>query len=138
MFGQWGAPFDLGLVAVNTVMMHTGKVLMYSGSFATSAVERVWDPATGSLTLVPNPYYNLFCAGQSQLADGRILVVGGYDSASLGAANANIFDPVDANLVGAAEHGLPPLVSDLDDAAGRARAGDVGRADLPDVSCRHA
>jgi hypothetical protein len=42
--------------------------------------------------LVPNPYYNLFCAGQAQLPDGRILVVGGYDS--IGAANANIFDPV--------------------------------------------
>jgi Concanavalin A-like lectin/glucanases superfamily/Galactose oxidase-like, Early set domain/Bacterial Ig domain/Kelch motif len=92
--GQWGAPFDIGIVAVNTVLMHTGKVLMFSGSFATSAIERVWDPATGGITLVPNPYYNLFCAGQSQLADGRILVVGGYDTSSLGAANANIFDPV--------------------------------------------
>jgi hypothetical protein len=92
--GQWSAPFELGLVAVNAIMLHTGKVLMYSGSFATSAVERVWDPASGDLTLVPNPYYNLFCSGHSQLADGRILVVGGFDSATLGAANANIFDPV--------------------------------------------
>jgi hypothetical protein len=92
--GQWGAPFDLGLVAVNMVMMHTGKVLMYSGSFSTSAAERVWDPITGAITLVPNPYYNLFCSGHSQLADGRILVAGGYNPNSLGAANANIFDPV--------------------------------------------
>ena len=46
------------------------------------------------ITLVPNPYYNLFCSGHSQLADGRILVVGGYDRRHLGAANANIFDPV--------------------------------------------
>jgi hypothetical protein len=95
--GQWGAPFDIGMVAVNMVMMHTGKVLMFSGSFAASWTERVWDPATGNVTLVPNPYYNLFCAGHSQLADGRILVVGGYDSSSLGAANANIFDPLTQN-----------------------------------------
>ena len=54
----------------------------------------MWDPVTGSITLVPNPYFNLFCSGHSQLADGRILVVGGYDSSSVGAANANIFDPV--------------------------------------------
>src|SRR6185503_20120127 len=40
------------------------------------------------------PYYNLFCAGQAQLPDGRILVAGGHDPAGLGAANANIFDPV--------------------------------------------
>jgi hypothetical protein len=92
--GQWTAPFDLGIVAVNAVLMRTGKVLLFSGTYASSWVERVWDPATGSLTLVPNPYYNLFCAGQAQLPDGRILVVGGYDPPSLGAANANIFDPV--------------------------------------------
>jgi len=91
--GQWSAPFDLGIVAVNAVLMHTGKVLLYSGSYAGSWVERVWDPVTGTITLTPNPYYNLFCAGQAQLPDGRILVVGGYDPPSLGAANANIFDP---------------------------------------------
>ncbi len=76
------------------VMLHTGKVLMYSGSFDVSYVERVWDPATGTITLVPNPFYNLFCGGQAQLPDGRILVAGGHDSSSLGAKNANIFDPV--------------------------------------------
>src|SRR5439155_12035 len=65
-----------------------------AGTFAGSWVERVWDPGTGNITLVPNPYYNLFCAGQSQLADGRILVVGGYDPPAFGAFNANIFDPV--------------------------------------------
>ena len=92
--GQWSAPFDVGMVAVNMVMMHTGKVLMFAGSYAASWVERVWDPENGSITLVPNPYYNLFCAGHSQLADGRILIVGGYDPGSIGAANANIFDPV--------------------------------------------
>jgi hypothetical protein len=92
--GQWGQPFELGLVAVNAVLLHTGKVLLFSGSYIDSWTERVWDPATGSQTLVPNPYYNLFCAGQAQLPDGRILVAGGFDPPSLGAADANIFDPV--------------------------------------------
>ncbi len=92
--GQWGASFDIGMVAVNMVLMHTGKVLMFSGDFTQSWTERVWDPATGSMTLRPNPFYNLFCAGQSQLGDGRILVVGGYDPGNFGARNANIFNPV--------------------------------------------
>jgi hypothetical protein len=92
--GQWGTSFDIGMVAVDMVLMHTGKVLMFSGDFTESWTERLWDPATGQITLVPNPYYNLFCAGHSQLADGRILLVGGYDPPNLGAANANIFDPV--------------------------------------------
>ncbi|HXT27825.1 MAG TPA: LamG-like jellyroll fold domain-containing protein, partial [Vicinamibacterales bacterium] len=92
--GQWGAAFDVGTVAVNMVMLRTGKVLMFSGSYTFSAAERLWDPVTGTITLVPNPYYNLFCAGQAQLPDGRILVAGGHDPSGLGAANANIFDPV--------------------------------------------
>jgi len=92
--GQWSAPFDLGIVAVNSVLLHTGKVLMFSGSFASTFVERVWDPVTGAITLVPNPFSNLFCSGQAQLPDGRVMVVGGFDSASLGAPNASIFDPV--------------------------------------------
>jgi hypothetical protein len=92
--GQWAAPFDVGLVAVNTVMLHTGKVLMFSGSFQVSYPARVWDPATGTLTTLADPPYNIFCAGQAQLPDGRILVAGGYDSASLGASGATIFDPV--------------------------------------------
>jgi hypothetical protein len=92
--GQWSAPFELGIVAVNSVLLHTGKVLMFSGSFTTTGIERVWDPATGAITLVPNPFSNLFCSGQAQLPDGRVMVVGGFDSGSLGAANASIFDPV--------------------------------------------
>ncbi|PYQ77748.1 MAG: hypothetical protein DMG01_13865 [Acidobacteria bacterium] len=92
--GQWSAPFDLGIVAVNSVLLHTGKVLMFSGSYTSTGVERVWDPVTGTITLVPNPFSNLFCAGQAQLPDGRVMVVGGFDSGSLGASNASIFDPV--------------------------------------------
>ena len=91
--GQWGSSFDLGAVAVNMMMLRTGKVLIFSGAFTTSAPERIWDPVTGAITLVPNPYYNLFCSGHAQLPDGRILVAGGFDSGSLGARNANIFDP---------------------------------------------
>src|SRR5205807_670723 len=52
--GQWSAPFDLGIVAVNSVLLHTGKVLMFSGSYTSTGVERVWDPVTGTITLVPN------------------------------------------------------------------------------------
>src|SRR5262249_15132399 len=50
--GQWSAPFDIGIVAVNAVLLRTGKVLLFSGSYQSSWVERVWDPATRSLTLV--------------------------------------------------------------------------------------
>jgi hypothetical protein len=94
LVGQWSAPIEVGAVAVNMVMMHTGKVLLYSGVYTSSYTERVFDPVTGAITVVPNPYYDLFCSGHAQLADGRILVVGGFDNASLGSAEANIFDPI--------------------------------------------
>jgi hypothetical protein len=89
--GQWSAPFDLGVAAANMVLLHTGQVLMSSGSLSDV---RVWDPATGSLIPADNPFSDLFCAGHSQLPDGRILFAGGYDPAALGAAKASIFDPV--------------------------------------------
>jgi hypothetical protein len=95
--GQWAAPFDLGIVAINTVLLHTGSVLMASGSFSGSSFpERLWNPVTNSFADVPNGRTNLFCAGQSQLADGRILFIGGHDITNgiLGDAGANIFDPV--------------------------------------------
>jgi hypothetical protein len=93
--GQWSPSFDLGLVAANMVMTHTGDVLMYSGSSTTtSAAERMFHAATGQTSPVANPYSNLFGSGHAQLPDGRILVVGGYDPSALGAANASIFDPV--------------------------------------------
>jgi uncharacterized protein DUF4082/concanavalin A-like lectin/glucanase superfamily protein/Big-like domain-containing protein/galactose oxidase-like protein/Kelch motif protein len=93
--GQWSAPFNLGLVAVNMVLMRTGKVLMYAGQDNGGTSASVWDPTTGTVTPVPNNQTNIFCSGHSALADGRILVVGGYDNANgiLGSADANIFDP---------------------------------------------
>lgn len=93
--GHWSAPVELGLVAVNMVHLHTGKILMYGGENHGGTSATVWDPATNALRLVPAPY-NVFCSGHSALADGRILVVGGHDNAAniLGSNQAAIFDPV--------------------------------------------
>ena len=91
--GQWSAPFELGMVAVNAVLLRTGKILMFEGQYVTSGSPILWDPTSGGITPLADPHYNIFCAGQAQLADGRILVAGGYDPSSLGAPNATIFDP---------------------------------------------
>ena len=34
--GQWNAPFELGIVAVNAVLLRTGKILMFEGQYVTS------------------------------------------------------------------------------------------------------
>jgi hypothetical protein len=95
MAGQWSVPVELGLVAVNMVHLHTGKILMYGGEDHGGTSATVWDLATGTLRPVPAPY-NVFCSGHAALADGRILVVGGHDTAGgiLGSYEATIFDPL--------------------------------------------
>src|SRR5262245_23224745 len=50
--GQWSAPFDLGIVAVNAVLLRTGKVLLFSGSYAASWVDGRWGPAAGTGSIV--------------------------------------------------------------------------------------
>jgi hypothetical protein len=140
--GQWGAPFELGVVAVNMALMHTGSVLMFSGEFATTGPERVWNPSTGTFVDVLLNRTNLFCAGHSQLADGRILVIGGHDPGSglLGARDVNIFDPVTLSWSSAASMADPrwyPTATTLADGRVLALSGGTTCltciADVPEV-----
>jgi hypothetical protein len=73
--GQWQQPIAWPGVAVHLIVLRTGKVLSWEGVPAPS-VTWLWDPATGGFTTQPLST-NIFCAGHTQLADGRILVTGG-------------------------------------------------------------
>jgi hypothetical protein len=103
--GQWSDVMNWPLVAINTVLLKDGRVLMWDGD-GTGAVcigptsARVWDPATNTFTPVPIPYFSgheddIFCSAQTLLADGRVLVVGGHDcdGPGLGIKATQIFDP---------------------------------------------
>jgi hypothetical protein len=87
--GQWSSVYSLPAVAVNLVLLKNNKVLFYQdGASAT-----VWDYANNSFNSVPISV-DLFCSGHALLADGRVMVVGGYGSSNpIGLANAEIFDP---------------------------------------------
>ncbi len=88
--GQWSAPISWPNVTVHTVLMANGKVL----SWQDGGTPAVWDPATGLFTSVPLGTVDLFCAGQTVFADGRVFVIGGCNPATgNGISNANIFDP---------------------------------------------
>ncbi|MGP1675000.1 MAG: galactose oxidase-like domain-containing protein, partial [Candidatus Limnocylindrales bacterium] len=89
--GSWGPILDWGAQAKHMTMLHTGKVLVWS----TGDNARVWDPATGSFTLAPATFGDLHCAGQSTLADGRVIVVGGQNGSPHDGTNITaLFDPV--------------------------------------------
>jgi hypothetical protein len=86
--GSWSedARFDLPIPAIHSVVLVTGKVLFWGERFQreNTVDAYVYDPATGSTKRVDPPIdpatgnpANIFCAGQSLLADGRVLVTGG-------------------------------------------------------------
>lgn len=78
--GEWRVlPYDSQIEAVHMALVHTGKVLYYSGFRVAEAVPtetRLWYPKTGEIKTVPTPG-DLFCAGHSFLPDGRLLSTGG-------------------------------------------------------------
>jgi len=84
--GQWTAPFAWPIVAVHMMLLPDGRVL----SIGRTGTPRVWNPATGAFASVPMPA-NLFCAGHTLLADGRVFLAGGHISDSHGLPNITFF-----------------------------------------------
>ncbi len=85
-YGSWApvqVPGEYRLNAIHAALLHTGKVLLIAGSgnnqknFDAGSFKTVlWDPADNTFTAVDTPE-DFFCAGHSQLPDGRLLVAGG-------------------------------------------------------------
>jgi chitodextrinase len=89
--GQWAAPVNWPIVAVHANLLRTGEVLAWEGeNFSNDA--RLWNPATGVFTSVPNNLTKMFCVGHCQLADGRLLVAGGHLGTHVGLRDTNIFN----------------------------------------------
>jgi fibronectin type 3 domain-containing protein len=89
--GQWSAPITFPLVAVNMTLEPTGQVLMWDGWDLAPASMRLFDPVLQTFIGVPYSR-NLFCAGHTQLADGRTLIAGGHVTADVGTADTTLFD----------------------------------------------
>jgi len=92
LVGQWAAPIAWPIVPVNANLLRTGEVLAWDGQ-SSGGDARLWNPTTGVFTLVPNTFTNLFGSGQSQLADGRLLVAGGHIAGHVGLRDTNLFNP---------------------------------------------
>lgn len=99
--GWWELlPCEAPVLAVHAVLMHTGKVLFFAGSgnddlYTTGLRSAVYDYENGTFSTPPTPV-DVFCAGQTVLPDGRVLVSGGtevYDP-FVGLKTALLFDPI--------------------------------------------
>lgn len=97
--GRWGTAFPIPVMGIHAAMLPTGKVMWWAypknptrpygdPRFPNTSTAWLWDPATGNSKEVRPPLWrdpadgkrkpaNLWCAGQSFLADGRLLVTGG-------------------------------------------------------------
>jgi|tagenome__1003787_1003787.scaffolds.fasta_scaffold20919375_1 hypothetical protein len=94
--GSWSAPFTPAgptsrVIGVHSVLLHTGKVLLFGRQNPT--VGYVYDPATGT-TVETDPPANIECAAVVPLVDGRILAVGGIAPGNVGIKNILLFNPV--------------------------------------------
>ena len=98
--GRWTPKFAIPGVAVHAVMLHTGKVLYFTGT--TQGRAYLLDPVTQTTKAVHPPRIaegenepaNIFCAGQSFLDDGRVIVMGGTIGRREGLNTIFTFDPV--------------------------------------------
>jgi Domain of unknown function (DUF1929)/Bacterial Ig domain/Glyoxal oxidase N-terminus/SdrD B-like domain/Kelch motif/Prealbumin-like fold domain len=88
--GSWSSPVTLPTVAVDLILLKNNKILFYEDGNSVT----LWDYVNSTFTSYPINV-DLFCSGHALLADGRVLVVGGYSGSSnpIGIANAEIFDP---------------------------------------------
>jgi hypothetical protein len=93
--GQWTAPFNWPIVAINLAVMKTGEVISWDGPPANGGTSAtLWNPTSGVFTSVPNDASNMFCNGQTLLSDGRMMTAGGHADWGVGIVNADIYDPV--------------------------------------------
>ena len=112
--GQWGPLLTWPIVAVHSVLMHNGKLLQWDG-WQTPEPTEVYDPAAQTFTTVNAPS-SIFCSGNVQLPDGRIMTVGGYGvttTGNQGLVDTNIFDPATQTWTRVANMHLPRWYPDL-------------------------
>ena len=90
--GQWTHLGTWPLSATHANLLPNGKVFVFGEFEEGSGPPVLWDPVTGALSLGPVPEYNIFCAGHSFLADGRLLVTGGHVDSHIGLKYTSIYD----------------------------------------------
>jgi hypothetical protein len=110
--GRWDTlPYVMPLNPVHVAMMHTGKVLVVSGSGNDpdnkNLQAAVWEPRALTIRTF-NIAWDMFCNGMVVLPDGNPIVIGGtlrYDP-FFGEPKASTFDPASETFTDAPDMGV--------------------------------
>jgi galactose oxidase-like protein len=141
--GLWTTlPTTMPINPVHVALLHSGKVLVVSGSGNvagnTNYQAAIWDPVTSALS-TQSLSWDMFCNGMVVLPDGRPLIVGGtlqYDP-FYGEKHAAVYDPSTNTFsdVQSMQHGRwYPTTTTLGDGRVMAFSGlDVNGATTPTV-----
>ena len=76
--GTWSAPTTAPLHFLHGALLHTGRVVMFSGLFngETEQTYAVWDSESSTFSTHPLPG-DLLCSHHAHLPDGDLLLMGG-------------------------------------------------------------
>jgi hypothetical protein len=82
--GQWSTPFNIPVAGITTVLLNTGNVLFWTydpshyhdPDNSHIGVSYLWDPTSRTGIFLTTPE-NIWCGGQTILADGRVFLAGG-------------------------------------------------------------
>lgn len=149
--GRWSAPFEGQVPAISMVLLDDGRILYWGGVEAgehdhvfffgaphhadVAIMSPPYTAATVQTLATPEGMGDLFCAGQTLLADGRVLVAGGSEWKQLGEdntgfvdgeADAWLFDPATTSFVRADDMGVKrwyPTIMTTSDGNGLAVSG---------------
>lgn len=98
--GEWDPVLDWPLKAIHMILLKNGKVLCVDDRSGNSQPVAIYNPIDNTFAAIAFPIdpdtgfpIDLFCSGHSQLADGRIVFVGGDFDYSRSHAHTVIFDP---------------------------------------------
>ncbi len=137
--GEWSAVEQWPIRAIHSTVVSSGKILVWHDGLP----PYLWNPTDHTLIETGSPDHegDLFCAGHTTLADGRVLAVGGtVDRTShLGSTEAHIFDPDTETWTRVADLQIGrwyPTVTALPDGRVLAMSGDITpdtRADIPEI-----
>ena len=90
--GQWSALENWPTRAVHSSLLPDGRVFFVS-YYNESLQPNIWDPVTDTFAPTAAAPYAIFCAGHTNMADGRIFITGGHIADYTGFPHAVIYDP---------------------------------------------